>query len=72
MDALLKKRILDFQQSGMPVCLKRDAKVTHVKDMVTTIVGGRKTGNTYLTYQVMGGSNGSSVIRRPGGGQGAS
>ena len=53
MDALLKKRILDFQQSGMPVCLKRDAKVTHVKDMVTTIVGGRKTGKTYLTYQVI-------------------
>lgn len=53
MDALLKERILDFHQSGMPVYLKRDAKVTHVKDMVTTIVGGRKTGKTYLTYQII-------------------
>ncbi|MEI7900543.1 MAG: ATP-binding protein [bacterium] len=53
MDALLKERMLDFQQTGIPAYIKRDAAVTHVKDMVTTIVGGRKTGKTYLTYQVI-------------------
>lgn len=53
MDALLKERILDFHQTGIPAYIKRDAVVTHVKDMVTTIVGGRKAGKTYLTYQVV-------------------
>jgi uncharacterized protein len=53
MDALLKERILDFHQTGIPAYMKRDAVVTHVKDMVTTIVGGRKAGKTYLTYQVI-------------------
>ena len=53
MDALLKERMLDFHQAGLPAYIKRDAVVTHVKDMVTTIVGGRKTGKTYLTYQVI-------------------
>jgi hypothetical protein len=53
MDALLKERMLDFHQTGIPAYIKRDAVVTHVKDMVTTIVGGRKTGKTYLTYQVI-------------------
>ncbi len=53
MDSLLKERILDFHQSGIPAYTRRDATVAHVKDMVTTIVGGRKTGKTYLTYQVI-------------------
>ena len=55
MDALLKERILDFHQTGIPAYIKRDAVVTHVKDMVTTIVGGSKAGKTYLTYQVIAG-----------------
>ncbi len=53
MDSLLKERILDFHQSGIPAYIRRDAAVSHVKDMVTTIVGGRKTGKTYLTYQAI-------------------
>ena len=53
MDALLKERMLDFHQSGIPAYTKRTTAVTHIKDMVTTIVGGRKTGKTYLTYQVI-------------------
>lgn len=53
MDSLLKERLLDFHQTGIPTYTKRDSTVSHVKDMVTTIVGGRKTGKTYLTYQVI-------------------
>jgi predicted AAA+ superfamily ATPase len=53
MESILKERILDFHQSGIPAYIRRDVAVTHVKDMVTTIVGGRKTGKTYLTYQVI-------------------
>lgn len=53
MDTLLKERILAFHQSGIPAYTRRDAAVVHVRDMVTTSVGGRKTGKTYLTYQVI-------------------
>ena len=50
---LIKKRILDFREEGVPEFRKRDFKVTFVKDMVTTLVGVRKAGKTYLTYQVI-------------------
>ena len=42
MDTLLKERMLDFHQAGIPPYIKRDAVVTHIKDMVTTIVGGAR------------------------------
>lgn len=61
MDSLLKGRFLDFHQSGIPAYTRRDAAVVHVKDMVTTIVGGRKTGKTYLTYQAI-----DDLLRRGG------
>jgi len=38
MDALLKERMLDFQQTSIPAYIKRDAAVTHVKDMVISIM----------------------------------
>lgn len=50
---LIKKRILDFREDGIPEFRKRDFKVTFIKDMVTAIVGVRKAGKTYLTYQVI-------------------
>lgn len=53
MDNMIKERILDFHKSGIPEFIRRDIAVNHVKDMVTTIVGGRKTGKTYLTYQII-------------------
>ena len=53
MEQLLKERILEFQQEGIPEYIKRDIKVRHIDDMITTIAGGRKTGKTYLTYQVV-------------------
>jgi hypothetical protein len=53
MDNIIKERILDFHQSGISEFIRRDIAVNHVKDMVTTIVGGRKTGKTYLTYQII-------------------
>lgn len=53
MDTILKERILDFHSDGIPDYIKRDIQVKHIKDMVTTIVGGRKTGKTYLTYQII-------------------
>jgi len=53
MESIIKERILDFQQAGIPEYLRRDTKVFHLEDMVTTIAGGRKVGKTYLTYQII-------------------
>jgi len=53
MDNIIRERILDFHKSGISEFIRRDTAVNHVKDMVTTIVGGRKTGKTYLTYQII-------------------
>ena len=53
MEQLLKERILEFQQNGIEEYIKRDIQVRHIRDMITTIAGGRKTGKTYLTYQII-------------------
>ncbi|MHC4874599.1 MAG: AAA family ATPase, partial [Planctomycetota bacterium] len=50
---LIKKRILDFREDGLPEYRHRDLNVPFIKDMVTTIVGVRKSGKTYLTYQII-------------------
>jgi hypothetical protein len=51
LDEIIKERILDFHEEGIPEYVPRDMDLVHFKDMATTIVGGRKTGKTYLTYQ---------------------
>lgn len=48
----IKKRIIDFQKEEFEY-IKRDIKISFVQDMVTTIVGVRKSGKTYLTYQLI-------------------
>lgn len=45
---LIKKRILDFREDGLPDYRERELTVSFVKDMVTTLVGARKSGKTYL------------------------
>jgi len=50
---LIKRRILDFRNDGVPSYRKRIHEVEFVKDMASTIVGVRKGGKTYLTYQVI-------------------
>jgi len=53
MKGLIKRRILDFRNDGIPDYRDRGHDVEFVKDMVSTIVGVRKGGKTYLTYQVI-------------------
>ncbi len=50
---IIKQRIIDFHCDGLPDYIRRNVDVVHIKDMITTIVGGRKTGKTYLTYQII-------------------
>jgi len=50
---LIQRCILDFCEAGIPESIARDVRPALIKNMVTTIVGGRKTGKTYLTYQVI-------------------
>lgn len=52
---LIRRCILDFRETGIPDYVSRDVCPTLMKNMVTTLVGGRKTGKTYLTYQVIDG-----------------
>jgi hypothetical protein len=47
----IQRCILDFCEAGIPEYIARDVRPALMKNMVTTIVGGRKTGKTYLTYQ---------------------
>lgn len=50
---LIRRCLLDFYETGIPEYVTRDVHVPLAKNMVTTIVGGRKTGKTYLTYQII-------------------
>jgi predicted AAA+ superfamily ATPase len=50
---LIRRCILDFYDVGIPEHVTRDVCAPVMKNMVTTIVGGRKTGKTYLTYQII-------------------
>ena len=50
---IIRKRIIDFQHEESVEYIKRDISVLHVPDMVTTIVGVRKSGKTFLTYQLI-------------------
>ncbi len=52
-DEVLQSCLLEFQEMGVPDYVPRDLDVPHLKNMVTTIVGGRKVGKTYLTYQLI-------------------
>ena len=41
--------LLEFRETGLPDYVVRDAELPVVRDTVTTIVGARKAGKTYLT-----------------------
>jgi len=50
---VIKSRILNFHRDKLPPFIRREINVFHIKDMVTTVVGCRKSGKTYLTYQII-------------------
>ena len=52
-EEIIKNRIINFHNDKLPPYIKRDINIFHIKDMVTTIVGCRKSGKTYLTYQII-------------------
>lgn len=51
--ALLCSRLQEFREDGIPDYSNRIFNSTFYKDMVTTLVGVRKAGKTYATYQVV-------------------
>lgn len=54
MDRALLKRILqELPEIGLPDYVPRETRPSFMRDLVTSIVGGRKVGKTYLTYQVI-------------------
>ncbi len=46
-----KRIILDFQEKSLPELTFRSKKMSFVKDMSTSIIGARRSGKTYRTYQ---------------------
>lgn len=52
-NAIIRRCILDFYDAGIPEYVVRDVRIPMLKNMVTTVVGGRKTGKTFLTYQII-------------------
>ncbi len=52
-EEVIKSRIFNFHSDKIHKYVKRDINIFHIKDMVTTIVGCRKSGKTYLTYQII-------------------
>ena len=51
--ALLCARLQEFREDGIPAYSDRIFNSTFYKDMVMTLVGVRKAGKTYATYQVV-------------------
>ena len=52
-NAVIRRCILDFYDAGIPEYVVRDVRIPMLQNMVTTVVGGRKTGKTFLTYQII-------------------
>lgn len=46
-----KRIILDFQEKPLPELTLRSREVSFVKNMSTAIIGARRSGKTYRTYQ---------------------
>lgn len=49
----LRKIIVDFQNRELPKLIKRGLRVTFIKDMSISIIGARRSGKTYRTYQLI-------------------
>lgn len=50
---LLRSRLQEFREDGLPAYADRIFDITFHKDMATTLIGVRKAGKTYATYQVI-------------------
>jgi len=51
--SLFQKIIKDFQIRLLPSLTQRDLKLSFIKDMSLTIVGARRGGKTYRTFQLL-------------------
>ena len=50
---LLKSNIIEFQQRDIPASFKRNVSVNTSLPIIITLIGARRSGKTYLLYQVM-------------------
>jgi len=53
MEHMIRERLLDFHRNGVPAYTRRDGGVPLLPNVVTTLVGGRKTGKTFRAYQAI-------------------
>ncbi len=53
LEDIIRQRIMEFHEDGIPQYYQRDIEIPFIEDMSNTIIGGRKVGKTYLTYQAI-------------------
>ena len=53
MKDILKSIILEFQQRELPVLMKRKLVINSELPIIITLIGARRSGKTYLLYQIM-------------------
>lgn len=51
---VLQRIILDFQESELPPLTRRDLEITPIANMSFAVVGPRRAGKTFRTYQYVG------------------
>jgi len=53
MKDIIKSVIVEFQQRELPLLKRRLINIRHDIPMITTLIGSRRSGKTYLLYQVV-------------------
>lgn len=53
MKDIIKSVIVEFQQRELPLLKRRLIDIRHDIPMITTLIGSRRSGKTYLLYQVV-------------------
>jgi len=53
LEETIRRCLLEFYEIGLPKYVRRDVDIPVFENMVITIVGGRRVGKTYLTYQLI-------------------
>lgn len=62
LDETIRRCLLEFYEIGLPEYVRRDVEIPVLENMVVTIVGGRRVGKTFLTYQLIDDYLGRKVI----------
>jgi predicted AAA+ superfamily ATPase len=52
-DSLIEQLIVDYHERTLPQFFKRNIKLPCLKGKIDTVIGMRRTGKTFLLFQIM-------------------